>query len=97
MIMPCMNCTSAGEGGGSVALVEDGSVRVGSPGAPGCTTTGPEESACCAQTDNDDNAASRHAMIRPLVLIRETISICLQSAVASHATWACFRAGSPCY
>lgn len=40
MIMPCMNFTSAAEGGGSTPLVEDGSVLLGMPGAPGCTTTG---------------------------------------------------------
>jgi hypothetical protein len=54
MIMPCMNCTSAVESGGSVALVEAGSVRVGWPGAPGCTTTGVVGSACCAQTGSEN-------------------------------------------
>jgi hypothetical protein len=54
MIIPCMNSTSFGEPGGSVALVEGGSVRVGRPGAPGCTTTGGAfESACRAQTGGD--------------------------------------------
>jgi hypothetical protein len=49
MIIPCMNSTSFGERGGSVARVVGGSVREGSPGAPGCTTTGGNlESACCA-------------------------------------------------
>src|SRR5437868_799175 len=60
MIIPCMNCTSAGECGGNVAVVEDGSVRVGWPGAPGWTTTGP----CCAQTDNDKEAA-RSTLFQP--------------------------------
>lgn len=50
MIMPCMNCTSAGEAGGSVALVVEGRVRVGLPGAPGWTTTGDGGEVCCAQT-----------------------------------------------
>ncbi len=51
MIIPCMNSTSFCERGGSVALLEDGSVRVGWPGAPGCTTTGGAlESDCCEQT-----------------------------------------------
>jgi len=46
-----MNSTSFDERGGSFALVDGGSVRVGCPGAPGCTTTGGAlESACCAQT-----------------------------------------------
>jgi hypothetical protein len=40
MLIPCMNSTSFGERGGSVALVDGGSVRVGWPGEPGCTTTG---------------------------------------------------------
>jgi len=54
MIIPCMNSTSFGERGGSVALVDGGSVRVGWPGAPGCTTTGGAgDSACCAQTGSD--------------------------------------------
>ena len=44
MIIPCINCTSFGEPGGSVALVDGGKVRVGLPGAPGCTTT----AGCCA-------------------------------------------------
>ena len=48
MIMPCMNAASAGAMGGSVAFVEEGSVLVGFPGAPGCTTTGAAASLCCA-------------------------------------------------
>src|SRR5579885_938442 len=40
MIMPCMHSTSACDCGGSVALVDGGSVLLGFPGAPGCTTTG---------------------------------------------------------
>src|SRR5687768_15129870 len=54
MIIPCMNCTSASDGGGSVALVDGGSVRVGCPGAPGWTTTGVAGSACCAQTGSEN-------------------------------------------
>jgi len=45
-----MNCTSAGESGGSVALVVAGNVRVGWPGAPGCTMTGAVRSLCWAHT-----------------------------------------------
>src|SRR6266853_2648851 len=48
MIMPCMNSTSACDRGGSVGLVDGGSVRLGLPGAPGCTTTGFAGSVCCA-------------------------------------------------
>jgi hypothetical protein len=42
----------------SVGLVEDGNVVVGSPGAPGCTTTGAFGSACCAFTESDNKHAS---------------------------------------
>ena len=42
----CMNCTSAGETGGRVALVVLGRVRVGFPGAPGWTTTGVDGAVC---------------------------------------------------
>jgi len=49
-----MNSTSFVERGGSAALVDGGSVRVGCPGAPGCTTTGGGlESVCCAQIGSD--------------------------------------------
>src|SRR5688572_15034551 len=57
MIIPCMNCTSASECGGNVGLVEGGNVRVGWPGAPGCTITG--GLACCAKTGSDN----RHARV----------------------------------
>src|SRR5438067_531971 len=53
MIMPCMNSTSAFERGGSAAFVEGGSVLLGLPGAPGCTTAGLTESFCCASTAGD--------------------------------------------
>src|SRR5882724_7884146 len=66
MIMPCMNCTFAGELGGSVALVDGGSVRVGWPGAPGCTTTGVKGSACCAQTGSENKPARVLPAISPL-------------------------------
>src|SRR2546422_1036880 len=65
MIMPCMNCTSAGERGGGVALVEGGSVRIGWPGAPGCTTTGVAGSACCAQTGSENKPARILPAISP--------------------------------
>jgi len=48
-----MNSTSFGERGGKVALVDGGRVRVGWPGAPGCTTTGVAGPDCCALTGND--------------------------------------------
>jgi len=62
-----MNSTSFGERGGSFAIVEGGSVRVGCPGAPGCTTTGGAlESACCAQTGSDKKHVRVPAARRPL-------------------------------
>ena len=57
MIMPCMNCASAGEVGGNAALVVEGRVRVGLPGAPGWTTTGVPGAACCAQTLKENKLA----------------------------------------
>src|SRR5712692_7916853 len=66
MIMPCMNSTSFAELGGSVALVDGGSVRVGWPGAPGCTTTGVPGSACCAQTGSENKPARVLAATSPL-------------------------------
>src|ERR1051326_9083090 len=53
--MPCMNSTSFGEAGGSVALVDAGKVRVAWPGAPGCTITGLLEVPCCAKIGSDTN------------------------------------------
>src|SRR5260370_23840588 len=47
MIMPCTNSTSDCDRGGSVALVDGGSVLLGLPGAPGCTTTGVAGPVCC--------------------------------------------------
>ncbi|MFZ0802810.1 MAG: hypothetical protein WAN70_11660 [Terriglobales bacterium] len=44
-----MNPTSAEDRGGRTARVDDGSVLLGAPGAPGCTTTGFAGSVCCAQ------------------------------------------------
>src|ERR1700722_594985 len=59
MIMPCMNSTSACDSGGSVALVEGGSVLLGFPGAPGCTTTGGvAESPCCARPEAQRKAVA---------------------------------------
>jgi hypothetical protein len=52
-----MNCVSAAEAGGSVALVVEGRVRVGFPGAPGWTTTGVAGPVCCAQTGNENKLA----------------------------------------
>lgn len=61
-----MNCISAGELGGSVALVDGVNVRVGLPGAPGCTTTGVGGAGCCAQTASENKPARVVAVIIPL-------------------------------
>src|SRR5438309_653538 len=65
MIIPCMNSTSFGERGGKMARVEDGSVSVGWPGAPGCTTTGAAESGSCAQTGSERKHTIVPAVISP--------------------------------
>jgi hypothetical protein len=62
--MPCMNSTSACDGCSNVALVEDGSVLLGFPGAPGCTTTGvPAEGACCPRAGIESELAKMLAAI----------------------------------
>src|SRR5437763_16113369 len=64
MIMPCMNSTSACERGGSAAFVDGGSVLLGLPGAPGCTTAGLTESFCCASTAEDKTPAKPRSATR---------------------------------
>lgn len=59
-----MNSTSANERGGSVALVEGGSVLVGAPGTPGCTTTGFAESICWADATDANDVTQIHAVNR---------------------------------
>jgi hypothetical protein len=54
-----MNSTSACDRGGSVALVDGGSVLLGRPGAPGCTTTGFEGSVCCAHIAEEKSPAEQ--------------------------------------
>ena len=49
-----------------MALVVNGNVLVGSPGAPGCTTTGAGRSACWAETGSDNKAKRELAAISPL-------------------------------
>ena len=61
-----MNSTSFAELGGNVARVVGGSVRVGWPGAPGCTITGVEAPDCWAQTGNENETASVPVAISPL-------------------------------
>src|SRR5258708_4288650 len=61
-IMPCMKSTFAGDRGGSVALVDGGSVLLGLPGAPCCTTTGFAGSVCPAHIpDKMPAEATEHA------------------------------------
>ena len=83
MIMPCMNWTFARECGGNVALVEDGSVRVGWPGAPGWTTTGDAGLACCAETDSDNKQASAPAKSSP----RHTTTLITDGALSAALKW----------
>src|SRR5208282_1035687 len=66
MIMPCMKSTSACDRGGRAPLVEAGSVLLGCPGAPGCTTTGDAELLCCAR-ESGKNGPKRTlaAMTKP--------------------------------
>src|SRR6266478_10092695 len=68
MIMPCMNSTSACDRGGSLARVEGGSILLGLPGAPGCTTTGGAGSVCCARITEERNPGKKKktaAMLAP--------------------------------
>src|SRR5260370_27046523 len=64
MIMPCMNSTSAFDRGGSVPFVDGGSVLLGLPGAPGCTTTGVAGSVCCAYAGEEKKPAHALAVSR---------------------------------
>jgi len=70
-----MKRTSASERGGRVALVEEGSVRVGWPGAPGWTTTGIAGAACFAHTGSENKPARIQPAIRPLLRTETFINI----------------------
>jgi hypothetical protein len=59
-----MNSTSAAERGGNVGLVEDESVFVGAPGAPGCTTTGFVPVVCYEQAGDATKIAARTTRAR---------------------------------
>src|SRR6516165_2677458 len=63
--MPCMNSTSATDDGGRTALVEGGSVLVGIPGAPGCTTTGCGGLVCRAWIAEEKKTATKIAARNP--------------------------------
>ena len=71
--MPCMNATSACDRGGSLALVDDGSVLLGCPGAPGCTTTDFCGSLCPAHRVDEKRPAGQKklaAMVAPTNISR---------------------------
>jgi hypothetical protein len=59
--MPCMNSTSAGDRGGRMARVDDESILLGAPGAPGCTTTGCWARAEAAKRETAKMPAASHA------------------------------------
>ena len=61
-----------------MARVDDGSVCVGWPGAPGCTTTGVAGLVCCAQTGSEYEPAMATAAISPLRNAPPTIADCLR-------------------
>src|SRR5277367_2596842 len=67
MIIPCMNSISAWEGWGKVGLADAGSVLLGIPGAPGCTTTEVDcANPCCAGAGVGNKPATAHAAMRTL-------------------------------
>lgn len=80
MIMPCINCTSASECGGSLARVVGGSVRVGCPGAPGWTTTGADPD-CCAKREGNENVGVIAAKIALCHTATLMIDLSLRSAL----------------
>ncbi|MGA7751784.1 MAG: hypothetical protein WCB05_03105 [Candidatus Sulfotelmatobacter sp.] len=60
-----MNSISAGDRGGKVPFVEDGSFLLGAPGAPGCTTAGFDGSVCCARIPEAKKTVKTVAMSSP--------------------------------
>src|SRR5580658_1108748 len=83
MIIPCMNSTSACDGWSNEALVEGGSVLLGLPGAPGCTTTGVAGSACCADTVEEKIPPKQKNPVRALVASRKSRSAAHLLAICS--------------
>ena len=51
-----MNSTSADDRGGRLALVDEGSVLLGIPGAPGCTTTDFPGEVCCERVNDGEES-----------------------------------------
>src|SRR5277367_2241205 len=66
MIIPCMNSTSACDCLGSVPFVDGGSVLLGLPGAPGCTTAGVAVSVCCAHNVEGKRPGAQKIPVRAL-------------------------------
>jgi hypothetical protein len=76
MIIPCMNSTSACDRGGSVPFVDAGSVLLGCPGAPGCTTTAFAGSVCAARPCETKKAVHAQAAINiPHSITRLRLSV----------------------
>ena len=74
-----MNSTSACDGCSNVALVEDGSVLLGFPGAPGCTTTGVSAAgASCARAEIDNELAKMLAAISVRTRATVFLRLCLR-------------------
>src|SRR6266481_2833780 len=93
MIMPCMNSTSACDRGGSVALVDGGSVLLGLPGAPGCTTTGFAGSVCRALIAEEKTPAGHKKPVETLAasniprsILRRCHSICVDFGICANPT-----------
>src|SRR5580765_2267006 len=76
MIMPCMNAASAGDFGGSVALVDGGSVLLGSPGAPGWTTAG-LGGACCSRSEKGMEMGKEQKITPSVAEVRAQPNICI--------------------
>src|SRR6185437_479374 len=74
-----MNSTSFGEVGGNVARVVLGRLRVGWPGAPGCTIEGATVSACCACAEGDKQHSKMPApkSVQKLSLIPDISTVIL--------------------
>src|SRR5215470_8461115 len=74
MIISRMKATSAGDFGGTAALVEGGRVLLGCPGAPGCTTTGPTASLPCGLTPPRPSSVANiavHAAAQSQIRLRQ--------------------------
>src|SRR5580692_9310212 len=100
--MPCMNSTFACDLGGSVPFVDGGSVLLGLPGAPGCTTTGFAGSVCCAQITEEKSpleqkktAHTLAASCVPLRIFRRYRSTRVECRVSVNPTLGCIYNAEP--